>query len=65
MNMPRFPAVVTTSGAWITRYLIAQGVMKGAAFLQTFIEYPPSQRVGELQHRPDSPADRPEDRRIS
>ena len=29
-------------------YLIAQGVMKGAAFLQTFIEYPPSQRVASF-----------------
>lgn len=31
---------------WVTKnaYLTAQGVMKSAAFLETFIEYPPSQK---------------------
>jgi arylsulfatase A-like enzyme len=35
---------------WTTKnaYLIAYGIMKSAAFLQTFIEYPPSQAPGSF-----------------
>ncbi len=48
---------------WITKnaYLTAYGVMKSAAFLQTFVDYPPSQipdsfSIDQIEKRVDDAA---------